>query len=437
MNQQSTLIGLFKETYGSDIVEAWGFMAQLAKRIKFVEQELQPGNLYHQPIDLTLEHGISYAAAGTTIGTGTSVFFPATAGQMQDAQIAGAQILGRALVSYEAIARSANSKAAFKSATQHVVRRLSQAALKRLEIGILHGTKGIGIVKTVGSESGSSGAYKTTLTLTDATWSTGLWAGMVGAFIDLYQSDLSTARQAANINTGVVSGASGWCRVSGVDPANKTVELNYGTTASGWVANDVLFFGSAVGGTSTTEAPGIDAISAISSSSGTFWNIPTGTYDLHRGNQYASGGVLSFGKLLEADGILANYNLVRDVVAIIPTKAYEVMNTDMAALRQFDASYAESKAKAGTKTLTFVGQTGLIELMPHPFQKDGSAHIIVPEEFIRVGASDISFITRHGDGDKLILESSSSAGSEMRIYSNQAPFCESLRHTVNISGITY
>jgi hypothetical protein len=371
------------------------------------------------------------------VGTGTSVFFPATAGQTQDAQIAGAQIIGRALVSYEAIARSANSKAAFKSATQHVVRRLSQAALKRLEIGILHGGKGIGTVKSVATETGSSGAYFSVITLTDATFSAGLWAGMVGAFIDLYQSDLSTARQAANINTGVVSGTSGWCRVSAVDQANKTVTLNYGTTASGWTAGDVLFFGGAVGGASATEAPGLEAITAVTASSGTFWNIATGTYDLHRANQYASTGTLSFGKLLEAVGLTASYGLMDDVLAVIPTKAFEVLNTDLAALRQYDVSYTDARAKQGVRALTFFGQTGQIEIMPHPFQKDGNAQIICPAEFCRVGATDISFITRQGSEDKLILESSSSAGSEMRVYSNQAPFCELLRHTVGLTGITY
>ena len=437
MNQQSTLIGLFKETYGDNITEAWGFMAKLAKRIPFIRQELQPGNYYHQPIDVILEHGISHAAAGTTVGTGTSVFFPATAGQTQDAQIAGAQIVGRALVSYEAIARSANSKAAFKSATQHVVRRLSQAALKRLEIGILHGTRGIGTISSLAAETGSSGAYFSVLTLTDNSFSAGIWAGMVGAFIDLYQSDLSTVRQAANINTGVISGTSGWCRVSAVDPANKTVTLNYGTARSGWAANDVLFFGGAVGGSSATEAPGLDAITRVNASSGTFWNIATGTYDLHRANQYSSTGTVSLGKILEAVGLTAAYGLMDDVIVVIPTKAFEILNTDMAALRQYDVSYTDARAKTGTRALTFFGQTGSIEIMPHPFQKDGMAHIIAPSEFVRVGATDISFITRQGSEDKLILESSTSAGTEMRVYSNQAPFCEMLRHTVNMDGITY
>ena len=159
MNMQSTLVGLFKEVYGENIVEAWSFMAKLAKRINFVSQELRPGNFYNQPVDVQFEHGISEAGAGQVPGSGTVVFFPPTAGQMQNAQLAGAQLVGRSQVSYEAIARSANSKAAFKQATQHVVRRLSQAVLKRLEIQLLHGGRGIGTGSSIGTETGPTGGY--------------------------------------------------------------------------------------------------------------------------------------------------------------------------------------------------------------------------------------------------------------------------------------
>ena len=433
MNDQSTLVGLFKETYAKSIVEAWGFMAKLGNRIPFVEKELQPGNYYHQPLDLTLENGISQAAAGVTIGTGTSVFFPATAGQMQDAQITGTQLIGRALVSYEAIARSANSKAAFKEATEHIVNRLSQAVVKRLELQLLHGGRGIGTIASLAAETGSSGAYFSVITLDNETWGAGIWAALEGAFIDVYQSDLATVRQAANINTGVITGTSGWCRVSAVDTVNKTVTLNYGTARSGWVAGDVLCFA----GGPATEMKGLDAITQVNAASGTFWNIATGSYNLHRANQYPNAGTVSFGKLLEAAGLPFPYGLTDDLVCVIPGKAFDILNTDLAALRQYDVSYTESRATAGAKTLKFFNQNGSLEIMPHPFQKDGKFQMFPVSEARRVGATDVSFIKRHGSSEKLILESATSAGSEMRCYSNQALFVKLLRHTVGGSGLTY
>lgn len=47
MNSQSTLVGLFKEVYGENIVEAWSFMAKLASRVNFVRRDLMPGNFYN------------------------------------------------------------------------------------------------------------------------------------------------------------------------------------------------------------------------------------------------------------------------------------------------------------------------------------------------------------------------------------------------------
>lgn len=440
MNQQSTLVGLFKEVYGSDIVEAWSFMAKLAKKVKFVSQELQPGNYYNQPVDVLFEQGISAAAAGTTAGaSGGPVFFSPTAGMMQNAQLAGAQLIGRSQVSYEAIARSANSKAAFKSATQHIVRRLSQAILKRLEIQLLHGATNIGVVSSAATETGSSGAYFTVLTVTDASWSTGIWAGMVGAYVDIFQSG-GTARAANNINTGVTSGTTGWCRVSAVDTAAKTVTINYGTSMTVG-ANDVIVFANGATTLATNQANemlGLDYITNLTASSGTVQNIATGTYDLWRGNQYSSStGVLSFAKLLEAAGLAASYGLMDELVAVISPRAFEVLNSDVAALRQYDVSYSPAKAENGSSKLVFNGQTGSIEVMSHPFQKDGLAHLFCPNEALRVGASDVSFITRQGSEDKLILESSTAAASEMRAYSNQALFISQPRHTVRMAGLTY
>lgn len=436
MNQQSTLVGLFKEVYGDNIVEAWSFMAKLARKVNFVSQELRNGNFYHQPVDVQFEQGISIAAAGSVPGSsGGPVFFNPTAGQMQDAQLAGAQLIGRSQVSYEAIARSANSKAAFKQATQFVVRRLSQAILKRLEIQLLHGKRGIGIIQSLAAETGS-GPYSSVLTISDASWSTGIWAGMVGAYIDVYQSDLTTIRQAANKNNGSTQS----CVVSAVDTANKTVTLTYTTARSGWVAGDVLFFAGTAAGDSTVanEMAGLDAILNVSASSSTFQNINPATHDLWRGNQYsASTGVLSFPKLLEAAGVTASYGLMDELTAVLSPRAFEVLNSDVAALRQYDVSYAPAKAENGSSKLVFNGQTGGIEVMPHPFQKDGLVHMFCANEALRVGASDISFITRQGSEDKLILESSTVAASEMRAYSNQALFISQPRHTVVMSGVTY
>lgn len=434
MNSQSTLVGLFKETYGDSIVEAWSYMAKLANRIKFISREKQPGDYFNVPVDLQFEAGVSVAAAGQIPGSTSGVyFFPASAGMMQNAQVAGAQIIGRSLVSYESIARSANDKAAFKSSTEAVVRRLSQTVLKRLEIQLLHGARNVGAIGSLAAETGA-GPYVSVVTISDATWSAGIWSGMVGALVDVYQSNMTTIRQAANQNNGSTQS----CYVSAIDQANKTVTLTYTTARSGWTTGDTLFFAGGLGGTSSTEMFGLDYITNLTSSSGTFQNIATGTYDLWRGNVYSSStGTPSYPKLLEAVGLTASYGLADDICAVVSPRGFEVLNSDIAALRQYDVSYTAVRAENGTSSLKFHGQTGLIEVLPHAFQKDGLIHGFCPAEAQRVGATDVSFITRQGSEDKLILESATTAGSEMRCYSNQSLMLGQPRHSFVMSGITY
>lgn len=430
MNQQSTLVGLFKEVYGERIVEAWGFMAKLANSVSFVPKDVQNGNLYHQPVDVQFEHGLSAAGPGSVNGlAGQPIFLSPSAGQMQDAQIAGSQIIGRSSVAYESIARSANSKASFQSATETIVRRLSMAVLKDLEIQLLHGQKGLG-KNTANPANGASRVVQ----ITDEQWAAGIWAGMVGATLDGYNSTTL-----AKVTVGISGTGTAAPTVSSVDTVNKTVTL---TMAGGDQTVDLslgagtLWFRETHG--PTTELAGLDVWTSLNASSGTFLNIATGTYDLWRSNQYSSStGTLSFPKILEAVSLMASYNLFDNVTCAISPRAFEVLNSDLAALRQYDVSYSAQRAKNGSKALLFAGQTGDIEVMSHPFQKDGFAYLFTPNESMRIGASDVGFITRQGSDDKLILESSTSAGSEMRCYSNQALFLQQPRHTANMKGITY
>lgn len=424
MNQQSTLIGLFKETYGDNIVEAWSFMAKIANKAKFVRRELQPGNFYNQPVDLQFEAGITAAAAGVVPGSGGAPFLPAIAGQMQNAQLAGAQLIGRSLVSYEAIARSANDKAAFKSATEAVVRRLSRATTKHLELQLLHGRQGLGVI----SANPATGTSRT-VTIIDASWASGIWAGLVGSTLDLYNSG------GTKQNTGATS-TSNAITITSVNTAAKQLTLSTPQASDQTLnlANLVIFFETA---SPTSEMVGLHTIASTTTSSSTLFNINPATYDLWCSNQIGSVGTISFDVGLQAMALIASYDFDGKACWVVSPTAYEVLNSDQAALRMYDASYSGAKASNGTRGLVFNCQTGEIEVLSHAFEKDGQALIFVPEETIRVGASDVGFITRQGSEDKLILESATAAGSEMRAYSNQSVFTAAPRHMCNLTGITY
>jgi hypothetical protein len=142
------------------------------------------------------------------------------------------------------------------------------------------------------------------------------------------------------------------------------------------------------------------------------------------------------GKLLEALATPVAFGAEGDYLAVVSPKAFEVLNTDLAALRMLDSSYGK-KGQNGFGSITYYFQNGTLEIMAHPLQKDGLCHVFNPAEAKRIGATDLTFITRRGSEDALILELAGSSGAEMRCYVNQALFIEAPRRTSVLAGITY
>lgn len=419
-NDQTQLVGTFKDVWGDNVVEAFKFAAPISSRVGFETAQLVGGK-FHQPVDLQMEHGFVYAASAASVTLATPI-----AGYLADAQVTGSQMYGRSEVSYEAMMRSQSDKQAVKEATKHVVRRLGLSATKRLEVQMLHGQKGIGIAGTLATEGGS---FTTVVTLSDASWAAGIWAGMENAQVDIYDTTLATKRN-------LVSAADLAVTISAVNVAAKQVTLSYATARASWdstfAATDVFFFRTAK---PSTEFAGIDT---ISQNTGTLFNISATTYALWGGNIYSSTGTLSMSKLLDALSLPASFGLMSaTAIAVVSPKAFEVLNSDQAALRQFGVNYRSGSAESGFEGLVYHGQTGKLEVLPHPFQKDGQANVFVPEEAKRIGASDLSFIDRGGPQPRLILESANNPASEMRIQSHQAVLLECPRHTVALTGITY
>lgn len=424
-NDQSQFVGSFTDVWGSDILSLFKFAAPITSRVGFESSNLVGGK-FHQPVDLQLEHGFTAAASSST-----PTLINATAGYVGDAQITGSQLYGRAEVSYEAMMRSAQEgKQAVKNVTKHVVKRLGLSASKRLEIMALHGQRGIGTVTSF-TESGA-GPWSSIMLMTDASWAAGIWAGMENANVDIYDATLSTIRNTnENVSgTGVV--------VTKVDVPNKSITITYTNAAkASWtsapLATDVVFFRTH---SAATEFAGLDKIGRNTAS---LFNIDPAVSALWAGNLYsATTGVLSMGKLLDAASIAASFGLMgANALAVISPKAFEVLNTDQAALRQYDVSYRPAKGESAFEGLTFHSQVGTIEVLPHPFQKDGLGMFIVPDELHRIGASDLTFIDRGGPQPRLILESSTKPTSEMRIQSHQAIYAEMPRHMVVMDGITY
>jgi hypothetical protein len=413
-NSMSTMVGNFKEIYGERIIDLAPNTLKLSKRLSF-QYATALGNKYHQPVDLAMEHGVTYAAANASNIT----LLDPNAGEMQDAQVEGAQVFARSRVDYESMYRAnAAGKKAFAEATQHVVKRLTKAASKRLEISTLHGRRGIGALASV-TGSSTTRAW----VVTDATWAAGIWAGSKNMTLDVFAADYSGTK--VNSNAKVV--------VTSVDLANKTINVSGNATDLTAVVAGMHLFPET--SSPTNDFAGIDAIIRNTS---TLFNLSASTYELWKGQVVSSVGRPTMQGFLSGVRQAVELGLESDMLAVVSPKCFEVLNSDVAALRRFDGSYEVKEGVNGVENIKYHGQSGTLEIMPHLFQKDGQAHLIATEEWKRIGATDLTFITRGANGEeKLILELPNSPSSEMRCYFNGAVFCEAPARAVVLDGITY
>lgn len=414
-NTTSSLVGFFKEIYAQEVKDLTAPILKVSNRIKFTEATMV-GNKYHQPVDVAMEHGLTAAAANAA---GPVTLLTPVAGVMADAQVEGAQIFGRSRVDYESIFRAAQAgKQAFGSATKHVVKRLATSTAKRLEVSMLHGQRGIGAIASF--TSAGSGPYTAAITITDESWSNGIWAGSVNATLDVFAANFSGSK----VNSSAVT-------VTSVDINNKIVNVSSAWDLSNLAAGQNLFWETF---SPTSEMAGLDKILR---NTGTLFNINAATYETWAGNIYStSTGTISMGKLLEAMAAPVAFGAEGDYLAVVSPKAFEVLNTDLAALRMLDSSYGR-KGENGFGSIKYYYQNGSLEILAHPLQKDGLCHLFNPDEAKRIGATDLTFISRRGSEEALILELADSAGAEMRCYVNQALFIEAPRRTSVLAGITY
>lgn len=415
VNDQTQLLGLFKQVYAEKIRNAWLMRAPIASSITF-EEQTSTGDKYNAPIDLQLEQGITYATGGS-LPSGSGYLSP-TAGKMENAQLTGAQYFGRSQVAYEAISRSARvSAAAFEKATSHIVKRLMFSMLKRFEIDLLHGGLGWGTIESV-SGSGTTRAW----VVSDATWAAGIWSGMKDAQLDVWAANYSTQ---TNTNATIT--------ITSIVPATRTINVSGNATDLTAVVAGMQIFPRTQ--TPTGALSGLTQWASLTSASGTFANIATGSFELWQSNQYDVAGQLSMQKVLAAVSMAFDYGLITGGKLIVSGRGFEQLNADQAALRQYDVSYKPVSAQNGVEKLIYSGTCGDIEIMPHWAQKPGQALFYSPEPLKRIGSEELGFITRAG-GEKLILESSDSPATEMRMYGNQNLFCDMPRHLVSLTGIT-
>lgn len=403
-NTVDSLNGLFKETYSSKIKDLVPEGVKLLKSIEFNSSEKAPGNLYHVPLSLGLEHGFTYGGSeGTAFALNSAIASP-----MRDAQVRGSELVLVSAISVAAAARSTNSKASFEQATKRLVQTMLKSMHIRLEAQILYGQVGIARVAAI---SGN------VIDICAAEWAPGIWAGAKNMAIEI-RSQAGTLRGTANVDS--------------VDMTNKKITLDLapaGVTGNVDPENsaaDVVWFKGAY----NKEFAGLHK---MITNTGTIFNVDASAYELYKGNiievgtNFTAGAAfISFEKIEEAIAVAMEKGLMEeDVVALVHPKQWNKLLTDLAAKRQFDVSYSDKELKQGSQGIAFFGQNGKIEVQASLFVKEGYAYVYPPKSLERIGSTEVTFEMPGREGQFFRLLDSAN-GYELRLYTDQALFSSAI-----------
>lgn len=404
------LAGDFKNLYqNSGLVDAIPTWAILQDRYKFEEAE-SLGQYYIFGVVLQKEHGATYAPSSGA-SSGPQILNASIAGFVAQVQVEGYSIYMRSRLAYDAAAKASRAgKKAFAQAYGAVLKNLKESHQYRLELSLLYGQNGLGTVST-----NTSGA----LVLTSATWATGIWAaGLKDAILEAFTTIAASATQH---NADLT--------VSAIDVSTKTVTVT--GTSSAVVAGDILYFKGSRTTTGWNECPGIDK---ILTNTGTLFNVSATSYDAWKAQTYSVSGNLSMTAILQGAALGMNYGLEKGVLFCAPEK-FAQLGIDEAALRRYINDADAKRTQRGVKGVEFMLGPVQIEVMAHPFLKQGQAMLLPDDHVHRVGATDIT-MGMPGSDEPMEVHVTDTTALEIRSMSDQGVYLERPAHAVNFTGIT-
>ena len=333
-----------------------------------LKQAEQLGRKFLSPVVLSYELGITY-------GDGSAFSYnDDIAGVYDEIEVDSNPVVLKSRISLEAAERMAKSE---KTMLSHAAMRLGQmknSLSKFAEVDCLFGRSGIGTISAVSAVNTSPNPDQITITMTDATWAPGIWAGMVGVAVDAYTSGGS--KQNSNADMNLVS----------VDFDNKQIIVSGNNTdLSALQATDILHF-------KGQKSNSMYGLQYQLDNATTLFGIDAATYDLWKASEFSVGGALTFAKILEGVGkAVAKGGLDEDCVLLVSSKSFEGLNSDVASLRSFDQSYRTEKAELGSRGIKFHCQAGVIEVIAHPMMKEGMAFLFPKKGIRKIGSTDIAF----------------------------------------------
>jgi hypothetical protein len=399
-NGASALNGLFKEIYNElkDLVPA---NTKMADMVPFAPGDKELGAAYNEPVVLGLEGGITYGGSdGEAFALRTPSSFT-----LKNARVKSVEMVLRSAISTAVASRSQNSNGAFERGIKLLTGNMLKSMYHRLEVSMLYGQKGIGVVETL------TGTGPSVIKVEDQEWAAGIWVGTTKHKIEIFSADLATKR--------------GEYTISGYDIQAKTVTVSEDASGDSIVATDVIFFsGACEAGAVHKDMLGLHS---IAEKRGSLFEINNNNEPLFQGNLVDVGtsstaAKLSFAKVEEAVARAVEKGLGEEQMTVmVNVNSWNDLLTEQTAKRRYDSSYSSAKVKEGARAIEFEGQAGSIKIIPSTYVKEGYAYAFCEKDLIRIGSSDITFDPKGYEGEFFRLLDNHS-GYEIRAYSDQALF---------------
>ena len=405
--------GLFKDTYGSltDIRPS----SAVVQRLVPYSENAKVGDSYIEAIEVQAPQGITHSGAATTVsalkGVRNAVIVQASS--------KGFETVLREQVQYKVLSQAVSAgKTAFKSAMDCVVKGMQKSIANRLEANIIHGQRGWGVVESV-ADGGSSTVV---VTMTAASWSSGLWYSAIGATFDALTSTTK--------NNG-----DGPLILTKVDVANRAVTFSHSGTYSDQVqAADVIH---PEGCGTGTAADFLGLMAQAENLTGTTLGISATTYAGWAGNTYDAAGPFSFRIFQDAlHRVRSRGGDVGRLVALMG-RPYSTLVSELGEMGKLDLGTAK-KVTAGVKGISYDAglDLGEVDLVFHPFMRDGEVCIFPADETVRGGATDIAFGVP-GMGEKMFQFVAGYNAVELQALYDQLVIIKKPCASMVISGITH
>jgi hypothetical protein len=388
----ASMAGTLKVLYGDTLVKTFTASAILGKRFQLAQAE-RVGSAFQEMVGLQLPAGHGFQGDGVNSGSAIVDLPPALAGVVLGTSIIGSLYSLQDDLNWSVLFRTNgnNSKQSIMDAMSLSGLMMAESARNVLEIMDINGQSGLGVV--------SGPISSLTVTFDGATTSPAILSSLQGQRVMFSTSVATTARTASDFDSNYLQVAS--VDVSDPDAPTITLVATGTTNVAAITTGDILWFGYsrgisvAAGDTSLPYLEPVGLDKQLSATSGTYFGISKSSNPQWISNQVGSVGQISPSALIGAAARIQGRGCGvgnGKLLCLLNPRAYGVIASSLQTQEVFGLSMRSVLDKdTGTEKIS-IGADGLeLELVSHPFVKQGQA-MLLPEEYVkRYGSHTLSF----------------------------------------------